>query len=663
MDALKPEAKREIVRLVFPDLRYGGDPDIERYFELRKSGQLTQALALYNGALRIRYPDDSVRVLLLKMYREHDPRYHAYQDSLMMDFAGRLAGRIAANIDIITAPLERADLSDALHALKAVESILTRLPGDIDRAVALLSKYEAFARIIDHRAELTKRALDLLREYEAVSRADSSDEYDFVARSAALEERRRASSSYAPYGASGQTERSYDFVAMSAEHEERRRDSEKRGASYFDPSRIKFTDEERASVEISPKIERREDKVLAFCAKYWGLVRDQSFERIVFLYSRKYGTKHFEIFRAIKLGRTRGFTDDEILSAVSTILTTSYSYSVSGDLYMQIMWRRLRARMEARAMAEKLAEPGPESKLRSKKTSEEQPRDAHGARALQHQTAATPAREEATKEEKPIERPAAGVSRPTLPKAGEERAPEASISQGASEPKQPQPEPEPARPEQAASAPRPELEPMTRSRVLEMVDTSAEPRSRAAFAAAPTPEEEAEEPTTRQATRPSAKTQPAKAAAMAAASSPDRRRTNEVALRPASKPRGARLLGRAPSGPDPVGEIRAKGGGSVSDSIKKLSGKGYDVYKEIFLEKVRDSIHKYLLAHQTKSHGLFDSAANEAEDQVYAFFVAHYDDPFMDWSRSVEREAVEALGFTLPNLMPIIESCFSKLQR
>ena len=48
---------------------------------------------------------------------------------------------------------------------------------------------------------------------------------------------------------------------------------------------------------------RREDKVLALCAKYWSLAKDAAFERMVFLYSRKYGGKHFEVFRAVKLGR------------------------------------------------------------------------------------------------------------------------------------------------------------------------------------------------------------------------------------------------------------------------------------------------------------------------------------------------------------------------
>jgi len=131
-------------------------------------------------------------------------------------------------------------------------------------------------------------------------------------------------------------------------------------------------------------------------------------------------------------------------------------------------------------------------------------------------------------------------------------------------------------------------------------------------------------------------------------------------LTPAPKARAGKLLNRAPAGPEPLREIRAKHG-SISDSIRKLSGKPYDVYKEIFIEKVRDHIHRELLSSRTRSHGIFDTTANDAEDHIYGFITAHYDDPFMDWERSAEREAVEALGFSMPSLAPIIEACFKRL--
>ena len=591
MDEPGIETKREILNLVFPDLRYGGDPDIERYFALRRERRLGQALAVYNGILRVRYSDDAARVQLLKFFRERDPRYAAFQETLILGFATRLCSRIRSNLELITAPLVKADLSDALRALKAVESVLSRLPGDIGAALVLLERYDRFARALGHREILARRALDLVREYDAVSRADSPSDYDFVARSAALEERRRAAANVGASAvrgsgarAQGAAEQGLDFVSKSAGLEERRKRDEKARRSYFDPERIKFSEADKARVEISSALTRREDRVLALCAKYWLRVGDPAFERIVFLYSRKFGGDHFEVFRAVKLGRARGATDDEILSAVAAILTTRYSYSLSGDLYMQIMWRRLRARMEARMTAERLAVPGPVATTR----------------------------------------------------AGPVRAPEAAAPQVAID----------REPNRASSA-RPRVEGLG----LRAASRVASPPERRVPAPPPASLTQAA------ATAPMREDSPSKAAG----SAPER---DEVPagplLTPAPKARKGKLLSLVPAGPQPVSEIRAKRG-SISDSIRKLSGKTYDVYKEIFLEKVRDHIRRELLGSQTRRHGIFDTAANEAEDHIYGFITDHYDDPFMDWERSAERAAVENLGFSMPSLEPIVEGCFKRL--
>jgi hypothetical protein len=668
MDELSTETKREIVKLIFPDLRYGGDPDVERYFELRKDGRMAQALTIYNGALRVRYPDDPARVLLLRLYRERDPRYASYQDELILGFADRISFRIKHNIDLVTSPLEKADLSDALRALKAVESVLARIPGETEGALALLSRYAEFSRVLGYRERLSQRAFELVREYDAVSRADSPADYDFVARSEAIEEKRRAFMHDASFrsdsAGSSSGEEGYDFVSRSAELEKRRKGVEKATPSYFDPERIKFSAADRAKVEISPDLSRREDKVLAYCAKYWPFAADPSFERTVFLYSRKYGGKNFEVYRAIKAGRARRATDDEILSAVSGILTTSYNYSVSGDLYMQIMWRRLRARMEARAVAERLAEPGPVATTRSKTESvpDSRVRKARGA-------SLAPGEESAPT----IPPPPAGDMEPTRVARRSEFvkgfasppsfALKEASTRAASRPTPPSLDLRSRRPSppenehslglraasRAATPPISRIQAPAGSRAAAM-ETGAS-RQKAMPPAVPSPRPASVAAETNKHKVPEADF--VRAASTA-------REAPQPTLRPTAKAKGARLLVRSPSGPEPVREIRAKRG-SISDSIRKLSGRSYDVYREIFLEKVRDHIHRALLANQTRGHGLFDTAANEAEDQVFGFISAHYDDPFMDWEHSAEREVVEALGFSLPSLLPIVESCFRKL--
>ncbi|HOX32941.1 MAG TPA: hypothetical protein PLB91_11470 [Spirochaetales bacterium] len=586
MDALSPDVKREILKRVFPELRFGGDPEVERYFELRRSGRLAEALSVYNGVLRVRYPADRDRVELLGLYRARDPGYAELQERLLAELASRLAASLVRNIDLVVQPLAGARLDDAMGALKAIEGLLARLGRDSEAALALLARYADYAGVLGYRAAEARRALELLREYDAVSRSDAPADYDFVARSEALEAgRRRAAGLRRPAAAPGtaRAEEGWDFVARSAARERGRAAASGTRGGFFDPARIKFTAAERASVEISPALSRREDKVLAFCAKYWPRARDPAFERVVFLYARKYGTRHYEILRAVKLGRARGATDDEILSAVSAILSSGYEYSLSGDLYMQVMWRRLRARMEAREVAQRLAAPGPESKVRAARQGPEK----------------------------------AGTARPPEPaRAAAEPSPARSLGRAAAAVPRPKAtEPAGGRRGSAAAKPR-----------------AAKPRA----AAAP---------------RPAA---PKAAKARAPASSPPK-----PSLERAPRPRGAKLLKRPPSGPAPVPELRGKG--SISDKIRALSGKAYDVYREIFLERVRDDIHRELLAHPSRAHSLFDTASNEAENHIYGYMVAHYDDPFMDWEASAERAAVEALGYSMPRLDPIIEACFKKL--
>ncbi|HET7838620.1 MAG TPA: hypothetical protein VFL04_02585, partial [Rectinemataceae bacterium] len=282
-------------------------------------------------------------------------------------------------------------------------------------------------------------------------------------------------------------------------------------------------------------------------------------------------------------GRSRGDTDDEILSALSGLLATSYSYSVSGDIYMQVMWRRLKARMEAGVIAGRLAAPGPESRVRR----------PSGPRP--------PAPEAPAPEPAPVQR---------SPEAAAERSPT--------------PAKQTPRPVRAAKAPG---------------GTPPAPRA----ASGPPP-----------AGRTPANRLPGTRVRQAEAN------PSPPSLERAGQLHGERLLKPSPVGAEPLPEIVGRQG-SISDRIRALSGKAYDVYKVIFLERVREDIRQALLANQTRSHRMFDTAANEAEDQVYAFMTAHYDDPFMDWARSAEREAVELRGFSLPSLDPVIKACYEKL--
>ncbi|HUX42972.1 MAG TPA: hypothetical protein VMV83_17535 [Rectinemataceae bacterium] len=511
------ETRQRLLAAVFPELKYGDDPDIDRYLELRKDGRIADALAVYNGALRGRYPTDTDRATLIALKRSRDPRWVELQRRLLDSLAARLEIRLGKNISTIVQAAAPTGSRDAWSSLKAVNALLSSLgsPDSVEVAISTLQRHIKLARVLAEAADQWKQlvkgleySLRLLEEYAALATQENSAEQDFVARSRKLEEKRRAGSR--PRSSAAYSDESTDFVARSRT---RQRDAkEARPSRFFDLDRIRFTKAEIAAIEIANPPKRLEDLVVAWCAKYWRLALDPRFEKSVFLYSSKYRTRHFEIFRELRLARLSRRSDDEMLTGMSSLLSTGYAYSVSGDLYMQRRWRAVKAGLFGEVLT-----PGAE-----------------------------------------IEKLVVEASPPPTDRAIEQ----------------------PARGEK-----------------------------------------------------------------------PKLRRASSSALAPA-RPRESEKA---------VPSLERRSSGSISDRIRRLSGRQYDVYRNIFLEKVRASIHRILLATRTRQRGIFDTSANEAEDALFGFILAHYDDPFMDWETSRERALVESLGFPMPRLDGIIEDCYRRL--
>jgi len=104
-----------------------------------------------------------------------------------------------------------------------------------------------------------------------------------------------------------------------------------------------------------------------------------------------------------------------------------------------------------------------------------------------------------------------------------------------------------------------------------------------------------------------------------------------------------------------------KAAGSISDRIKRLSGRAYDVYKDIFLSRVRIHIRDALQQGRTKPGSVFSDDANEAENAVYEFIELNYSNAYLDWPSSKHRVKVAELGFTLEKLDDIIEACYLRI--
>ena len=114
-DRARDEIRDDILERVFPELRYGEDPDIERYFELRASGRMLDALAVYRSRLRPRYPDDARRVVLLKLYRTRSPAYPEYLRGLMRERADGMTPLTATPLSSPSSARQRARwISEAL---------------------------------------------------------------------------------------------------------------------------------------------------------------------------------------------------------------------------------------------------------------------------------------------------------------------------------------------------------------------------------------------------------------------------------------------------------------------------------------------------------------------------------------------------------------------
>ncbi len=88
----KESINKQILELVYPELKYGEDPDIERYFDLRSQGRMLDALAVYQGKLKPRYPDDVQRIELLALYRRNSPMFPQYLFGLLEEI-GRASCR------------------------------------------------------------------------------------------------------------------------------------------------------------------------------------------------------------------------------------------------------------------------------------------------------------------------------------------------------------------------------------------------------------------------------------------------------------------------------------------------------------------------------------------------------------------------------------------
>jgi len=304
------DLQQRILKEEYPTMSLESDSDVERYFDLRQNGRQAEALDLYNNRLRRKYPDDAQRALLMRCYRSHDPMFQELLRQNLIILADRIIARTTYVITLLTNEIDSVDMTDAYSVIKLTEGLLSVISPDRYVAIAFTEKYVRYAKRMDFRHEQMERTAELIRLY-VTDTIESVQEFKKD-----REEKRR--------------------------HHARQQQQKKQVAN-FDLSKIIFAPADINRILIPNAITRTEDQVIAYCLKYWTLINDPAFEKTVFLYSRKYKTRHSDIFLAVKNGRLHNWKDEEILNAVLANVVTGYYYNITGDLYLQRTWARYKA--------------------------------------------------------------------------------------------------------------------------------------------------------------------------------------------------------------------------------------------------------------------------------------------------------------------------------
>ncbi|MDR2897966.1 MAG: hypothetical protein LBU99_04055 [Spirochaetaceae bacterium] len=549
----------------YPNLSFSSDPEIERYFELRNAGKVTEAFAVYNTYLRPRYPDEQQRILILKAYRSRDPLYKQLLLVGVVAQANRTVEQIKNTITVLTDTVGKLNMSDAYSIIRTFDKISTGLSEDKYQAISIVERLTSYAKMLDFRHEEMTQVLQLLRMY-VTNTLDTVNSFK-------------------------------------KEQEESRRKKiaqDKRKNSLSDFSSIQISEGDAAAILIAPSISRIEDKVIAYCIKYWNRTSDETFEKIIYLYSKKYNTNHLSIYQAIKTGKKSGYRDEEILHSVLSIISSGYYYNIRGDLYLQIMWKRLKDRfitppsVQSDQMPQKIAAKRSVASVRKQKT------PAVSAASPEQST------EKAVSAPSPIQPAEKGFSIASRKK----------IVQS------PEPTQKPAKAVAAASRKKRDAPPETVKTLTKAVSTK--------------PSEQDISPST--AKKKSSETQPQESAPARPIYHPVQ--GSEERKTPAATKNAVRTI-------------------SISDYIKKLSGLSYDLYKDLFFAQVRPAIRTVLDKSRTKK-SFFDNNQDEAEELVVSFFRDNYTNPYMDWEGSAEKAKLQGLGYDMTFIFPIIDIWYKK---
>lgn len=475
-------------------------------------------------------------------YRKRDYRFHILLTDSLVQLANRTVIQVKRVIIFFAdtiAPLKHAAV---YTIIKVCEKVINAISSDRFAAIAFTEKYARYAERLKYHVSDMQQAADIIRMY-ITDTISSVREY--------REERDRKDA-----------------------QEKTRKAIQKVQASVIDFSKIVFTKQQIDSIIISSSITRVEDKVLAYIMKYWDHYADGAFENMLLLYSRKYGTNHYAVFHAIKIGRTRNWKDEELLHAVLANVAQGYYYSITGDLYLQRAWKQLKLNPEPEfSPAQTKALPAPT--VKTVKHAKHSPQQIEKASVKKNSKAekVSSAKRKQKKAGKIVQVNTVSTSEPVITAV---------------------------------------------KKISQITDTAVT----ASIPEAGTPS-----------IKPIASIQ-SETSKLALAQPMSEKATPSVQIYPINSPKGL-----------PV---------SIAETVKKVTGKSYGVYRDLFFKEVRSAIRTILQHSMVQKLSFFGTEQNDAENIIYEFLETNYDNPYQQWQGSTEQAEVFAQGFRIDSLEPII---------
>lgn len=501
------QAEIYILKEEFPTLDLSGDDDIDRYFFLRSVGKEALAISLYNNKLLVKYPHPKLRLALFSAYRKKDPAFSQLLTLNLKYLAKNILLRIKAIINFFVTKASSINEKDMLSVVNTCELLVSSISPDKYNALNFTEKYAKYALYFKFKETEMNKVKTLIHLY-----------------------------------ITGQ-------LSFIHSYKKKEKKKETKG-SVLDFSKVHFTKVQEKSILISSTITRLEDKVIAYIVKYLPFYQDLSFENLILLYSRKYKSKHYNIFKSIQSCINARKRDEELLHSVLVHVAEGYYYSVSGDLYLQSKWKSLNSNA-SNNKDEKIDEK--KGKVKEKDRKEVKKSNGKKLKKERYDKATVTVVDETqkTKEKNSVD---------LLKKTKEKE--------------------------------------LDKEKEVTAIEKTAN-----SFV---TNEEDVNE------------------------------RKEGISI--------------------PIKEgVIEEHLESIKDSIKRITGYNYSIYKDLFFKTVRISIRHVLESSQKQKMSFFGNEENEAEDIVFGYIEQNYENPYQNWESARENGEVKQLGFAIDSLDLIIK--------